>query len=98
MRGRGSDKVPPVSRYVSSHIAQFDVALFGVLLALVSRRREYRKGPYPLVTFLVFPPVVSSSRLITACRILFPNGENDAAAGHAKGNLESDTSTVARTS
>jgi len=49
-------------------------------------------------TVFVFPPVVFSSRLITARRILFPYGENDAAAGHAKGNLEGDTSTVARTS
>lgn len=52
----------------------------------------------PLFTVFVFLSVVSSSRLITTRGILFQNGENDAAAGHAKGNLKCDTSAVARTS
>lgn len=66
-------------------------SLFSARFLPSSRRREYRIKDISLLlssllfAVFVFPPVVSSSRLITTCQILFPNGENERSCWTRKG-------------
>lgn len=86
-KGGGSDKVPPGITLRFLQRRRGSTSLFSARFLPSSRRREYRRD---LVSFLlevfVFPP---PSRLLIAAhyRTRYTLLENDAAAGHAEGNL-----------
>lgn len=93
---RESDKVSPVSRYVSFHVTRFAVRSFRRTSCPRLVRGNTEETPLSQLSFFLQSSPHRGSLPRVGC--LFPKGENDAAAEHARGTLEDDASSaVART-